>query len=397
MPITDYEYYRHALADQAMPLAFVDLNALDDNIRQALRRSGDKLIRTASKSVRSLAVLRRILGSDARFRGLLCYTAQESIYLSQHGFTDLVVAYPTWRAAEIAAVARAIAEGATITLMIDSLSHLDQIERIAKQYGSCMPVCIDVDMASYLPGLHFGVWRSTVKAPADAGALAERISNSKNLRLDGLMGYEAQIAGLGDQSPGRWLKNGVIRYLKRRSAREIAERRRSLVEAILDKGLKPRFVNGGGTGSLSTTSQEKTVTEVTVGSAFYAPALFDSYKEFRYTPAAGFAIEIVRRPRADIFTCLGGGYVASGIADPNRLPRVWLPEGAALLPLEGAGEVQTPVTYRGPEKLALGDPIFMRHSKAGELCERFTHLLLVSDGRLADRVTTYRGDGQCFL
>ena len=59
--------------------------------------------------------------------------------------------------------------------------------------------------------------------------------------------------------------------------------------------------------------------------------------------------------------------------------------------------MQTPIRYNGPEKLQLGDPIFLRHAKAGELCERFTHLLVVADGALVDTFTTYRGDGQCFL
>jgi D-serine deaminase-like pyridoxal phosphate-dependent protein len=157
------------------------------------------------------------------------------------------------------------------------------------------------------------------------------------------------------------------------------------------------FVNGGGTGSLHTTRAEPAVTEITVGSGFYSPALFDSYRDFRYQPAAGFAIEIVRRPQPDIYTCLGGGYIASGAAGKEKLPEAYLPQGAKLEALEGAGEVQTPVRYRGAEKLDIGDPIFLRHAKAGELCERFTHLLLVRDGKVVETVTTYRGDGRNFL
>ena len=134
-----------------------------------------------------------------------------------------------------------------------------------------------------------------------------------------------------------------------------------------------------------------------MGSGFYSPALFDNYRDFRYLPAAGFAIEVVRRPRHSIYTCLGGGYVASGSAGPEKLPQPFLPYGARLLPLEGAGEVQTPIWYEGTEQLNIGDPVFLRHAKAGELCERFTHLLLVTNGTVADEVTTYRGDGQCFI
>jgi hypothetical protein len=39
----------------------------------------------------------------------------------------------------------------------------------------------------------------------------------------------------------------------------------------------------------------------------------------------------------------------------------------------------------------------MRHAKAGELCERFTHLICIQKGKIVEEVTTYRGEGHCFL
>lgn len=189
----------------------------------------------------------------------------------------------------------------------------------------------------------------------------------------------------------------MIRLLKQRSIPRLAERRKQIVEALKARGAKLRFVNGGGTGSIETTIKEDVVTEVAVGSGFYAPGLFDHYMTFQHQPAAGFAIEIVRRPKDDIYTCLGGGYIASGSTDANKQPVPYLPAGSALTDLEGAGEVQTPIVYRGPEKLSLGDPIFLRHSKAGELCERFTDLHLISQGKIVETVPTYRGEGKNFL
>ncbi len=157
-----------------------------------------------------------------------------------------------------------------------------------------------------------------------------------------------------------------------------------------------RFVNGGGTGSIATTRAESAVTEITVGSGFYAPALFDNYRDFRYQPAAGYAIEIVRSPRRA--STPAWAVATSPRAAPGQDGcRSLSASGRAADPLEGAGEVQTPIHYRGPERLALGDPIFMRHAKAGELCERFTHLACIQNGAIVDEVTTYRGDGQCFL
>jgi D-serine deaminase-like pyridoxal phosphate-dependent protein len=380
-----------------MPFAFLDLDLLKQNIRQVVSLAKGKRVRLASKSLRSVAVIRRVLEADTTFQGIMCYTAQEAAYLASQGFDDLLIGYPAWHEQDIAAVAQAVATGVRITLMVDSTEHVKQVDAIAARFGINLPLCLEVDMSMDLPGLHFGVWRSPVRTPEQARPVLECILASPHVLLDGLMGYEAQIAGVGDNFPGHKIKNSLVRMLKRRSIHEIVERRAALVELVQSYGLSLRFVNGGGTGSIATTCNEQVVTEITVGSGFYAPALFDTYHDFHYQPAAGFAIEIVRHPRPHMYTCLGGGYIASGSVGLEKQPQPYLPRGAKLVPLEGAGEVQTPIQYKGSESLKIGDPVFMRHSKAGELCERFTHLLLVSDGAIVDEITTYRGDGQCFI
>jgi D-serine deaminase-like pyridoxal phosphate-dependent protein len=393
----DYPYYREIFRERPMPFAYLDLDLFAENIRQIANRAGGKRIRVASKSLRCVAAIRRVLEADPCFQGIMCFTAREAVYLAAQGFRDLLIGYPTYNAADLGVVAQATAEGAQITLMVDSIAHIDQVERVAEKYNVRLPICLDIDMSVKFPGLHFGVWRSQLSGPEDVRPLLERIKASEHVWLDGVMGYEAQIAGVGDQVPGQFAKNALIQQLKRRSIGIIAQRRREVVELIRTSGIELRFVNGGGTGSELTTRAEPVVTEITVGSGFYSPGLFDNYKDFRYQPAVGYAIEIVRKPVPGTYTCLGGGYPASGAAGADRLPRPYLPEGAKLTSLEGAGEVQTPVLYRGVHRLELGDPIFMRHAKAGEVCERFTHLVLVKDGQVVDEATTYRGEGQCFL
>ena len=393
----DYEYYKKIFEGHPMPFAFIDLDLLDQNIRQIAGRAHGKRLRLASKSIRCITILRRIFAADACFQGIMCYTALEAVYLASQGFKDLLIGYPAWNEQDITAVARATADGAQITLMIDSVEHVERIDVIAARHDVRLPLCLEIDMSMDVPGLHFGVWRSSVRTVEQAKPIIERIKASSHVFLDGLMGYEAQIAGLGDNFPGQRAKNALVRWLKRRSIGEIAERRAAIVALVRSAGIAPRFVNGGGTGSIDSTGNEAVVSEITVGSGFYSPALFDNYRDFRYQPAAAYAIEIVRRPQPSLYTCLGGGYIASGSVGPEKQPVPYLPRGAKLLSLEGAGEVQTPIRYSGPLSLNIGDPIFMRHSKAGELCERFTHLYLVSDGTIVEEVKTYRGDGRCFI
>jgi D-serine deaminase-like pyridoxal phosphate-dependent protein len=160
---------------------------------------------------------------------------------------------------------------------------------------------------------------------------------------------------------------------------------------------KLEFVNGGGTGSLEATASDPSVTELAAGSGFYAPTLFDHYTSFSLTPAAAFALPVVRKPAPGIATALGGGYLASGSGDAIRLPTPWLPPGLSLDPEEGAGEVQTPLLGAPAKELGLGDRVYMRHTKAGELCEHFDSLYLVEGNEIVDEVPTYRGEGKVFL
>lgn len=397
MLVQKYLYYRKALNEIAKPCAFVDMDALEKNTQMIVDGAKDKKIRVASKSIRSVEVLRKIFASSNVFQGIMSFTAEEAIYLHEQGFDDLLIAYPIWNENQLRLVCQKIAQGATITLMVDSLEHIEHLEMIANKENGTFLVCMDIDLSSDLFGIHFGVHRSPIKKVTDAIAIANRILLSNELKLDGIMGYEAQIAGVTDADPSQRMRSKMVQMLKRKSTKELIEKRASIVEEIEKVGGSFRFVNGGGTGSLHQTTEEKHITEVTVGSGFFNSHLFDKYLDFQYEPVAGFAIEITRIPQKGIYTCFGGGYVASGAANKDKLPEIYLPKGAKLTANEGVGEVQTPVVYKGRQNLTHGDPIFLRHSKSGELCERFKELHIIKDGKVIDQWMTYRGDGKCFL
>jgi D-serine deaminase-like pyridoxal phosphate-dependent protein len=377
-----------ATADLDPPFAVIDLEAFDANAADLLRRARGTALRLASKSVRCRALQRRAL--DAGFRGQLCFTLPEALWLAGHGFDDLVVAYPT---ADRAAL-RTLAEGphrATIAVMVDSREHLDLV-------ASCggARVCLDVDAGWWPVGrrVKIGVKRSPVHTPEHAAALAADAVARPGIEVVGLMSYEAHIAGVGDAAPGP--RGAAIRAMQRGSASELAQRRAAVVAAVRAVA-DLQFVNGGGTGSVERTAAEPAVTEVAAGSGLYGPTLFDSYRAFTPRPAALFALPVVRKPSPAIATVLGGGYLASGPGDRARLPRPVLPSGLRLDRAEGAGEVQTPVLGPAARGLTLGDRVWFRHAKAGELCERFATLHLVRDDRIVDEVPTYRGEGQAFL
>jgi len=392
--------YEAAFASVPAPFAFVDLDAMWSNATDLLRMAGAVPIRVASKSVRCRALLRRILDRDPGFRGLLTFTLPETLWLAGSGFENLVLAYPTADREgleELAALAFADPDRAP-AVMVDSSRHLDLIESVVGTDAEPIRLCLELDVGWWPLGgrLKIGPKRSTVRTPDAAAALAREIFTRPGVRLVGLMAYEGHIAGVGDDVPGSRLRNAAVRAMQRRSGRELRARRAAVVEAV--SAVTPlEFVNGGGTGSLTATSSEPAVTEVTAGSGFYDSALFDHYRSLDLRPAAGFAMPVVRKPSRAIATVLGGGYVASGPSGKDRLPEPYLPPGLRLDALEGAGEVQTPVLGAAAAGLEPGDRVYFRHAKAGELCERFASLYLLEGGRIADEVPTYRGEGKTFL
>jgi D-serine deaminase-like pyridoxal phosphate-dependent protein len=370
------------------------------NSARMLDRAGDKPIRVASKSVRCRPLLREILDSHDRYRGLLSFTLPEALWLDEHGFDDLVVAYPTTdRAAlrDLAGLTASDPDGAPI-VMVDSVAHLDLIDSAIGDPGAPIRLCLDLD-AGYRPAggrVKFGAKRSPVHSPAEARALAEQIARRPSLRLVALLSYEAHIAGLGDDVPGKAARNAAIRRMQRASFAELRERRAEAVAAVREVA-DLEIVNAGGTGDLQLVAQEPAMTEVTAGSGFFAPTLFDAYSTFTLEPAAIFALPVSRRPGRGAVTALGGGYLASGAAAKDRLPVPYLPAGLKLDSMEGAGEVQTPLRGAAADDLGIGDRVYFRHAKAGELCERFDRLHLVLGEEVVDTVPTYRGEGRAFL
>lgn len=390
--------YDTATADLDAPVAVVDLAAFDDNAESLRHRARGLPVRVASKSLRCRALLERTLARDG-FSGVLTYSLPEALWLCGQGVSDdLVVGYPSVDRHALRALARDERARAAVTLMIDSVEHLDFVEHAVGaelHRGSAIRVCIELDVSwRPAPGVHVGPRRSPVFSPDQAAALAREVGERPGFRLVGLMGYEGQIAGVGDaESNPVW--SLAVRLMQRLSADELADRRAKAVAAVREV-TDLEFVNGGGTGSFETTAADRSVTELAAGSGLVGPALFDHYSRFRPRPAVLFALSVVRKPSPDMATLFAGGYVASGQAGPSRLPVPTLPEGLRLLALEGAGEVQTPVTGEAAASLAIGDRVWLRHAKAGELAERFDEYHLVAGDRRERTVPTYRGEGKNF-
>ncbi|KJY30806.1 MULTISPECIES: amino acid deaminase/aldolase [Streptomyces] len=395
---SDRARYDRATARLDAPLAIVDLDAFDANADDLVRRAGGKPVRVASKSVRCRALLERVLARPG-FAGIMSYTLAESLWLARSGFEDVLLAYPSADRAAFGELAGDPKLAAAVTVMVDDPAQLDLIERSRAGGAEEIRVCLELDTSLRLFGgrVRVGARRSPLREPGQLAELARAVASRPGFRVVGLMAYEGHVAGVGDAVAGRPVRSRMIRLMQGAARRELAARRGEVVRAVRSVVPDLEFVNGGGTGSVAETAAEEAVTEVAAGSGLYVPRLFDNYTSFRGRPAALFAQPVVRRPGVGVVTVLGGGYPASGAAGADRLPVPYLPAGLRYDPQEGAGEVQTPLLGSPADDLLIGDRVWFRHAKAGELCERFDTLHLVEGDRVTASVPTYRGEGRTFL
>ena len=394
----DRARYDRATAHLDAPLAIVDLDAFDANADDLVRRAGGKPVRVASKSVRCRALLERVLARDG-FAGLMSFTLAESLWLARSGFEDVLLAYPSADHAAFGELANDPKLAAAVTVMIDDPAQLKLIDDSRNGGTEVIRVCLELDTSLRMLGgrVRIGALRSPLRSPAQLADMARTVSRRPGFKVVGIMAYEGHIAGVGDSVAGRPFRSRAIRLMQATAKRELAERRAEVVRAVRAVVPDLEFVNGGGTGSVQHTAAEDAVTEIAAGSGLYVPRLFDNYTSFHGRPSALFAMPVVRRPGVGVVTVLGGGYPASGAAGPDRLPVPYLPEGLRYDPQEGPGEVQTPLLGSPADDLLIGDKVWFRHAKAGELCERFDALHLIEGDAVTTTVPTYRGEGMTFL
>lgn len=379
----------------APPVLLVDLDAFDSNAADLSRRADGTPIRVATKSLRVPALIERALARPG-FRGVLAQSLAEALWLQERGLSnELLVAYPTVDRPALARLVGSPSAAAAITIMVDDRRQLDLVDSVRASKAVPIRVAIDIDAGLRLGSQIVGPKRSPLYDTRDVVDLARQVATRPGFHLVGAMTYEGQVAGVPDAVPRQRAKSAVIRRLKAASLAQLAVRRQELAEALATVA-ELEFWNAGGSGSVAESAADPVVTEVSAGSGLLGPATFDHYDSFAPRPAAYFGLPVTRRPSAQVATVHGGGLVASGPAGADRLPVPWAPPGLHLTALEGAGEVQTPVTGHPAALLAIGDLVWFRHAKAGELFEHGNVVHLLSGARITEATPTYRGLGHVF-
>jgi D-serine deaminase-like pyridoxal phosphate-dependent protein len=378
------------LGDPATPMVVVDLDAFDANAADLVRRAAGKPVRVASKSLRIPALVARALALPG-FAGVLSYSLREALWLVRQGLSDdVVMGYPSVDRGALRDLLADEEARSRITLMVDNPAHLSLVEACGSS-TSGVRVAIDIDAGLRLGRSHVGPKRSPLHDSSEVIGFAREVVD-RGFALVGVMTYEGQVAGVPDDVPSQRARSLVVRRLKSASVAQLEERRREIARDLGELA-DLEFWNAGGSGSVESTVADAAVTEVAAGSGLLVPGLFDHYVSFDPRPAAFFGVPVVRLPGGGLATVAGGGFIASGPAGKDRAPVPWAPPDLHLTNLEGAGEVQTPLTGSGARLLQIGDWVWFRHAKSGELAEHTNVVHLMAGEAIVDTVPSYRGLG----
>lgn len=408
----NYHEMKNLIKGYPLPTMIVDLDIYLENVRRLgkIAEKNGKKLRMATKSIRVPSLIDLVLKEGGKsFQGLMCFSVEECEKLYEsYGYDDFLVAYPTVQESDLEITWSLRSKGVSVHLMIDSEAHVLLINQFwEKKTQHVDPskqikckVCIDYDMSYRLLGgfIHLGAHRSPIHTLEDIKILVQFIqSQGNNLQLSGFMAYDAQVAGLPEINPFSPLMNPIKKLVKYLSIGQIVKKRKELGKWIKSQNLSIEIFNGGGTGSIRQTSSEEYLTEVTAGSGFLQSSLFDYYQDSSSECAFVFALQATRKGGKNLICCQSGGFIASGEISGDKAPVPFLPADLKEFPSEGFGEVQTPLQVPNGLEIKIGDPIFFRPSKAGEIAERFNEYLMKKGNSIVGRAKTYRGLGWNFF
>ncbi len=363
-------------------------------VNQAARDSG-KIIRFATKSLRSKDLLKKI---DVN-APLFVTGPEEAVRLLESGFRDIWVGYPLGAPQLLGPLFELYKSipNALLRFTVDSPVHLQWLNEAAvRAQIPSVPIVVEVDAGLVWGPWHIGAKRSPLRSEADVRAFVGSLSFYDRLRWDGFLSYESQDAGLPDASPFHRWRNPIAHFLKQRSRTRLRTFRQAL-GAIAGAKSNTFLHNGGGSGNFRAALTDPGLTEITVGSGLTQPHLFDGYRERSFEAAVFYALPVSRIPAPGLVTVHRGGWVASGAPCVDRLPQPVYPTGAHFLSDEGAGEIQTPLRFDAPApSIQVGDWVFFRPAKSGEIFEIFPDISWIEGERL-ETLRTYRGEGWSFL
>jgi D-serine deaminase-like pyridoxal phosphate-dependent protein len=262
------------LAALDTPQLLVDLDGVDRNLAfmfSAGRRYGVK-VRVHFKSLKCTGLARYIAERGAD--GFLCAKLNEAAALVEAGLTDVLLANEVVGPHKLKRLA-ALAKRSALRVCVDDPGNVKDIAAACAEAGSIIGVLVEVDV---------GMGRCGVAPGLPALELARHVMSFKNLRFDGLQGYDGHLQYIPDMAE---------RERRSRDAMQAFVNTRRLLE---EAEIPVAVVTGGGTGTWEFVASTPGVTEIQPGSFVLMDAAYQQLRpEFPATQSILCTV-VSRRP-----------------------------------------------------------------------------------------------------
>jgi D-serine deaminase-like pyridoxal phosphate-dependent protein len=307
-----------------------------------------------------------LLQCQAGAIGVACATVWEAQVMAEAGIDDVLVANQVVHPDKVARLAE-VAARHRITVAVDDVRNVDQLDRAAQAAGSTFELLIEIDV---------GMERCGVRTKEEALPVAERIAGLERVRLRGMQGYEGHCMLEPD------------REVRLREAHAANAKLIEAVDHLAARGFASEVVSAGGTGTYFITGANPRITEVQAGSYALMDCFHGNLVPGGFEVALTVLATVVSRHGNTVV--LDSGRKAVGI-DFVLPPMVAHPEGQ----IRYYAEEHALFDFPGPPPVDLGDRVEIMAGYGPTTVNLYDVFHVIEDGVVTDIwPVTPRGPGR---
>ena len=235
-------------AEIATPALVIDLGAFERNIARMAAQCREQgiAVRPHAKTHKCAEVARRQIAAGAI--GQSCAILDEAEYLAAAGIGNILITSPLVSENSVRRLLALNARSSGLMAVADNKEAVSRLSQAAFSAGQTLSLLVDIDVGH----------RRTGVAPGEpVAALAAQVAQSPGLKFAGIQGYAGHIQHIAD---------GAERHAR---AVEVMDKLRQTRELLKARGLAPRIISGGGTGSFDIDPGAQVLTELQAGSYIF--------------------------------------------------------------------------------------------------------------------------------
>jgi D-serine deaminase-like pyridoxal phosphate-dependent protein len=340
--------------DLTTPALLVDLDVVDENVRQAtlvLEGTGI-LLRPHVKTHRTPALAYRQIGPLAR--GLTCATVGEAEVMARAGLDDLLIANEVASADKYMRIAELATCGARLVVAVDNAEAALALGDAVGARGGRIELLVDVDV---------GLGRCGVRELGEVVSIATACAGHPALGVRGLMGYEGRLRATSEDRQERV----AAAFQKLRRARS----------ALTDNGIPVDVISGGGTSTMLDALTDGTMTEIQAGTYALMEDDLDGLS-LPFRPAVSVRARVISCREGQAVIDAGLKSLGCEYGAPRVLTEDWLASRVS--------EEHTVLQTNG-DSPHIGDLVYLRPSQVRTTFNLYGEAELHRGGAFVDRVS----------